>query len=930
MTNIGEKRDDGGRPAARRETKVDPPPEWRQEIGERLTSLNLAPARESEIVEELAQHLEDRHTELLSGGAEPEEARRTALAELSESETLQRELRRVERRVAQEPIAFGTNRRTNMIADLWQDLRFGARMLMKRPGFTLIAVVTLSLGVGANTAIFSVVNAVLLKPLPFPESEQLMMVYGEFPALNTKGMRLSLPEYTDFQQQTRSFAASGVFDDISANLAPHEGGEPERVEGAQLTPEMFAVLRVAPLLGRVFTPEEAQEGRDDVVVLGHGLWRRRYAGKVDALGQRLTINGRSHTIIGVMPPGFAFPPKAEIWQPLWFPKEMYGQQRRGARFGAVLARLKPGVRVVEAQAELGQLGAQLTAQYPQNYSDKDKRRYRMIVAPLLGDYVGELKPALMLLAGAVGFVLLIACANVANLLLARAATRRQEMAVRLALGAGRGRLARQLLTESVLLALAGGAAGLLLAAWGARLLLRFAPENLPRLGEVGLDGRALAFTALASLLTGVIFGLAPALQASRPGLNDALRESGRTGAGASGRRLRNAFVVAEIALALALLAGAGLTLKSFWRLQAVDPGFNPDGVLTLRMLLPFTTHPQIGERAAFFRQVLERLRALPGVEAAGAVSRIPMAPGNNSGAMTGENSAVGPDDPQVEVEMRWASPEYFQTMGIALLNGRDFNDADAEGAPAVAVVDESFARRFYPNEDPVGKRIKRGGPRSANPWKTIVGVVRSVRNQRLDATSLPQAYFPVFQEADAMFNLSFAVRASGGEPTALAQSVRSAVLAVDRNQPIFDVKPLRRIVADSIALRRLALLLLSVFATVALALAAAGIYGVMAYAVEQRTHEIGVRMALGARGGDVLRLVVRQGLKLALCGVALGLVVALALTRLMKALLFGVSATDPLTFAGIALLLLLVAVAACWIPARRATKVDPLVSLRCE
>src|SRR5262245_54241217 len=906
-------------------------PEWKQEIRERLTPLNLTPTREAEIVEELSQHLEDRYAESLSGGATEDEAHRVALAELSESAALQRELRRVERRVAQEPIALGNNRRTNMIADFWQDLRYGARILMKRPGFTLIAVVTLALGVGANTAIFSVVNAVLLKPLPFPESEQLMMVYGEFPALKTNRMRLSLPEYVDFQQRTRSFAASGVMDSTgSANLAPQEGGEPERVERAMLTPETFAVLGVAPLLGRVFAPEEAQAGRDDVVVLSHGLWQRRFAGKADAIGRKLMISARSATIIGVMPPGFAFPPKAEIWQPLWFPKELYDQQRRGARMLEVLARLKPGVRPVEAQAELDQLGAQLTAQYPQNYSDKDKRRYRMIVAPLLGDYVGELRPALMLMAGAVGFVLLIACANVANLLLARAATRRQEMAVRLALGAGRGRLARQLLAESVLLALAGGAVGLLLATWGARLLLRFAPDNLPRLGEVGLDGRALAFTALASLATGVIFGLAPALHASRPGLNDALRESGRTGAGARGPRLRSAFVVAAIGLALARGAGAGLPLRSFWRLQAVDTGFNPDGVLTMRMLLPFTTHPQIRERAAFFRQVLERLGALPGVAAAGAVSRIPMAPGNNSGTMTGENSAVGPNDPQVEVEMRWASPAYFQAMGIALLRGRDFNDADAEGTLPVAIVDESFARRLYPNEDPVGKRIKRGGPQSANPWKTIVGVVRSIRNQRLDATSLPQAYFPVFQEADAMYNLSFAVRASGGAPSALTQSVRAAVLAVDRNQPIFDVKPLRQIVVDSIALRRLALLLLSVFATVALALAAAGIYGVMAYAVEQRTHEIGVRMALGARGGDVLRLVVRQGLKLALCGVALGLAVALALTRLMEALLFGVSATDPVTFVGIALLLLVVALAACWIPARRATKVDPMIALRCE
>jgi putative ABC transport system permease protein len=903
-------------------------PEWRQEIGRRLAKLNLVPAREAEIIEELSQHLEDHYAELLTTGVNDEEAERRTLKELSESAILQRELLRVERHTAPEPIVLGTNKRRNMIADLWQDLRFGARMLLKNPGFSLIAVITLGLGIGVNTAIFSVVDAVLLKPLPYPESEQLMMVYGEFPALKTNQMQLSLPEYIDFQQQTHSFAASAVFDNGSANLAPLDGGEPERVERAMVTPEMFAVLRIRPLLGRAFAPEEAQQGRDDVILLSHGLWLRRYAGRADAVGQKLMIDGRSHTIIGVMPPGFDFPPKAEIWKPAWFPKEQYDQQRRGARGLAVLARLKPGVRPLEAQAELNRLGAQLTAQYPQNYGNE--RRYRMILAPLLGDYVGELRPALSLIAGAVLFVLLIACANVANLLLARAASRRQEMAVRLALGAGCRRLARQLLTESVLLALAGGAAGLLLAAWGTRMLLRFAPDNLPRLGGAGLDGRVLVFTVLASLATGIIFGLAPALQATRPGLNEALRESGRSGDGPRGQRLRNTLVVAEIALALALLAGAGLTMKSFWRLQAIEPGFNPDGVLTLRMLLPFTTHPQIRERAEFFRQVLERLRALPGVSGAGAVSRIPMAPGNNSGTMTGESSATEQNAPQGETEMRWASPGYFQTMGIALLRGRDFNDADAEKTLPVAIVDESFARRFYPNGDAIGKRIKRGSPRSTNPWKTIIGVVRSVRNQRLDIGSLPQAYFPVFQEADAMYNLSFAVRAREGEPAALAQSVRTAVLEVDRTQPIYDVKPMPQIVTDSISLRRLAFFLLSVFAIVALALAAAGIYGVMAYAVTRRTHEIGIRMALGAETNEVMKLVIGQGMKLALAGVVLGLAASMALTRTMKNLLFGVSATDPLTFLAISLLLVLVALIACWIPARRAMKVDPLVSLRCE
>jgi putative ABC transport system permease protein len=624
--------------------------------------LRLEPTRESEIVEKLAQHLEDRYAELIAGGATRSSsgargAHGVECARIVSAGTAARGAQ-----INQEPIILGTNRRTYMIADLWQDLRYGVRMLMKKPGFTFIAVITLALGIGANTATFSVVNAVLLKPLPYPQPEQLVMVYGQFVTFNTSQMRLSVPEYIDFRQQTQSFAASGVFDSSgSANLAPDEGGVPERVERAMLSPEMFAVLQVAPLLGRAFTPEDAQDGRDDVVMLSHAIWQQRYAGKADVVGQKLMISGRGHTIIGVMPPSFAFPPKAEIWQPLWFPKESYDQQRRGARGLEVMARLKPGVSLTQAQTELDRLGAQLTAQYPQNYGAE--RRYRMVVAPMLEDYVGELKPALLLLAGAVGFVLLIACANVANLLLARASTRRQELAVRLALGAGRGRLLRQLLTESVLLALAGGVAGLLLAMWGVQLLLRFVPDNLPRLGGVSLDGRVLAFTALASLLTGIIFGLAPALQAAQGDVNEALRESGRTGTGARGQRLRNAFVVAEIALALVLLTGAGLTLRSFWLLQAVEPGFNPDRVLTFRMLLPFSTHPQISQRATFFRQVLERLRSLPGVASAGAVSRIPMVPGNNSGTMTGENAANAPNDPRVEVEMRWASPGVFSNAG---------------------------------------------------------------------------------------------------------------------------------------------------------------------------------------------------------------------------------------------------------------------------
>ena len=902
--------------------------EWKQEIKKRLSGLRLSPAREAEIVEELAQHLDDRYEELLAGGVTAAEAYRQTLAELSESELLARELRRVERQSDAEPVIPGTNRRTRMIADLWQDLRFGARVLRKNAGFTAVAVLTLALGIGANTAIFSVVNAVLLDPLPYPESGRLVKIYGHFAALGTSQMNLSVPEFADLQQQTRSFAAAGAFDSGSANLAGHAGGEPERVERGSLTPGMFSVLGVAPALGRAFTPEEAQAGRDDVVLLSHGLWKRRYGGEPGAVGQRLTVSGRSCTIIGVMPPGFAFPPKAEIWSPLWFPAEQHDQQRRGARGLEVLARLAPGVSPAAAQAELNGLGARLTEQYPQNYSGD--RRYTMVAAPLLEDYVGELKPMLLTLAGAVGLVLLIACANVANLVLARAAARRQEMALRLALGAGRFRLVRQLLAEGVLLAAAGGLAGLLLAAWAVRGLLRFVPDNLPRLDGVGLDGRVLAFTALVSLGTGLAFSLVPALQAASAGMNEALRDGGRAGKGGRQRRLRGALVAAEVALALVLLAGAGLTLKSFWRLRAVEPGFRPEGVLTLRMLLPFSTHPQPAQRAAFFREVLEHMRAVPGVAAAGAVSRIPMAPGNNSGTMTSEASALAQDDPRVEVEMRWASPGYFQAMGIPLLSGRDFTDGDVQGTVPVAVVDENFARRFYPGEDPVGKRIKRGGPQSTRPWKTIIGVVRSVRNQRLDATSLPQAYFPVFQEADEMYNLSFAVHTGGGDPLALAPGVRSAVAAVDRDQPIYDVRPLPEIVADSVSLMRLALLLLGVFATVALLLAAAGVYGVISYAVAQRTQEIGIRMALGAQRGGVLALVIRQGMRPALAGAGLGVACSLALMRVLASYLYEVSPTDPVTFVLVTLGLLSVSLVACYVPARRATRVDPMTALRAD
>jgi putative ABC transport system permease protein len=571
------------------------------------------------------------------------------------------------------------------------------------------------------------------------------------------------------------------------------------------------------------------------------------------------------------------------------------------------------------------LAAQLTQQYPLNY---ESRGWKIGVVSLLDDYVHDARKGLLVLLGAVAFVMLIACANVANLSLTRATARRQEIALRLALGARRWRVTRQLLTESVLLALAGGAAGLLFAVWGAGLLLRFAPDDLPRIHEVRLDGRVLAFTFAISLVTGILFGLAPALAVSNPDLNETLKEGGRGGTGSAKRqRMRSAFVIAEMTLALVLLVGAGLMLKSFWRLQRVDPGFNPDGVLTMRMMLPFETYQKSSERGAFYKQVLERIESAPGVETVSATSRVPLTQGGGSGTISGENSAVGPNDLPVEAEWSWVTPGYFQSMGTALLAGRAFTEADAEGAPLVAVVDESFAQRYYPNEDPVGRRIKRGKLDSKRPWMTIVGVVRHVQSRRLDATSGVQVYFPFYQDATA-YNMSLVVRTSVADPHLLSSTVLAAIQSLDKNQPVYDVFTLRQILGDSMAQRRFSMLLMGMFASVALALAAVGIYGVMSYSVAQRTHEIGIRMALGAQRLDMLKLVVGHGMKLTLIGLAAGLAASVALTRLMSSLLFGVSATDPATFAMISLLLALVALLACYLPARRAAKVDPMIALR--
>ncbi len=801
----------------------------------------------------------------------------------------------------------------------WQDLRYGARTLLKNPGFTLIAVVTLALGIGANTAIFSVVNGVLLSALPYPQAEQLMMVWLDNRRQGIRDDITSYPNFQDWRSQNKTFQGMAGVRTLNVNLTGV--GEPEQISAATVSVDFFSLIGVNPAQGRGFTAEEEQPGKDKVVVLSHGLWQRRFGGDAGILNRTISLNGETHTVVGVMPPGFQFPREVELWGPL-----APGERTRAARGSfwlPVMGRLKPGVTQAQAQADMDLIGRQLEQQYPDINTG-----YGVNVVPLIEQTVGNIRRSLLVLLGAVAFVLLIACANVANLLLARGAARQREIAVRAALGAGRWRLARQLLTESALLAIVGGALGVLLAWWGLQLLLDLNPANIPRLENIRLDGAALGFTLGVSLLTGLIFGLVPALQTSQQELGETLKEGGRSGSGAPrAQRIRSAFIVAEVALTLALLIGAGLLIRSFWRLQEVNPGFRTDHLLALRLSLPRTKYPEGAQVVSFYQRLQERLSALPGVESASATSGILLPKLANSGTFTIENKPQDPQEQRLELPVDAAQPNYFQTMGVQLLSGRAFTDQDARDKPRVAIVNETFVNRYLPNEDPVGRRFTFGDDGANAQWITIVGVARDTKRQGLDAPIRIESWLPHAQAPSRSMQV---VLRTTGDPLALSQATREAVWSLDRDLPIPRIESLEQIMADHVAQRRLNMLLLALFALVALVLAAVGIYGVMSYVVTQRTHEIGVRVALGAQTRDVLRLVVGQGMALALAGVVIGLVATFALTRLMASLLFGVSATDPITFAAIAALLIGVALVACWIPARRAAKVDPMVALRCD
>jgi putative ABC transport system permease protein len=809
--------------------------------------------------------------------------------------------------------------------NLIQDVRFALRLLLKAPGFAVVVVLVLGLGIGANSAIFSVIDSVLLRPLPYEEPDRLVKLWMHFSGIGVPKDQnwVSAPEFADLRDLNHSFSQIAAVSEGGGNATI--GTTPEVVPGASVSAGFFPMLGVQAEIGRTFFPDEDRPGKDRVVVLSRGLWERRYGTDRGVLGKSLVLNDISYTIIGVAPVGFQFPAEAEVWTPLSFSADDLSPRNRGNHGLEVLARIKPGISLEQARADMQAVSQRIIERNP-DYPYRNFQ-FRVVMNTLLDEVVGDLRTGLWILMGAVGFVLLIACANVANLLLARATAREREIAVRTAIGAGRFRLVRQLLTESMILALVGSIAGILMAQWGLGVLIRLGSVNFPRIAGAHVDGRVLGFTALLALGTALVFGIVPALLASRLRA-DALKEGGRgTTAGSGPRRLRSSLVVAEIALSLILLVGAGLLIKSFFRLQEVDAGFRPDGVLTVRISLPENRYSRPEQIRVFIRDLMARTQKLPGVEAAGGASSLPLSGSGSSGTTTVDSKAVSPENSTPEADWRVVTPGYFSAMGIRLIRGRLFDDRDTETSAPVAIIDETLARMYWPGEDPIGKRLHRGGLRSTRPWSTIVGVVGHVRYRTLEAQSRVQLYWPYSQ--DPWPFVSLAVRTSM-EPQSLANAVQREVLEIDPALPIHGIRTMSQLLAGSIARRKFSMLLLAIFAGVALTLAAVGIYGVISYMVTQRMHEIGIRLALGASHSSVLSLVMGQSFSLVLSGIVLGLGGSLLLTGLASSLLFNVRATDPATFVLVTGFLALVAVLASLLPAARATRVDPMIVLRCE
>ena len=804
-----------------------------------------------------------------------------------------------------------------MITTIQQDIKFAGRMLWKNKSVTFIAIIALALGIGANTAIFSVVNAVLLKPLPYRDADRLVWIWGNVRGGSTRAS-VSPPDFFDYRAQNNSFEHLAASTSVSVPFNLTGAGEPERLNGSAVTTNYFQALGVEPALGRTFLAEEEQEGRNQVVVLSHGLWQRRFGSDTSLVGKTIILDGRGVTVVGVMPAGLQFPQTAQQWVPRFNPTHPE-MQARAAHFLRPIGRLKPGVTLEQAQAEMDGIARRLEEQYPESNA-----RWSLRLVPLQEQIAGNVRPTLLILLGAVGFVLLIACANVANLLLARAAARQKEIAIRTALGASRARIVRQLLTESLLLAVVGGLVGVVLALWSVDLLVSLSAGRVPRAGEIGIDAVVLGFTLGVSLLTGLVFGLVPALQASKPDFNESLKEGGKSATeGLRRNRIRSALVVAEVALALVLLVGAGLLVKSFIGLQRVSPGFDAENVLTMRIDLSRAKYATPEAAGNFYTQLQERVSALPGVEAVGMISELPLSGQPNDTYFTVEGRPAQEAGQRVTADYRRINHDYFRAMTIPLLRGRYFSEQDFRQSAQVAIISETMAERFFPNEDPLGKRLLISAP-EPTPYE-IVGIVGDVRHRALDVEVYQMMYVPTARR----LSTNLVVR-TATDPSTIASAVRNEVWAIDRDQPVSAVRTMGEVLSQSVAQQRFTTSLLGIFAAVAMILAAVGIYGVMAYSVTQRTREIGVRLALGAQTRDVFRLVVGQGMLLTIIGVAVGLVAAIFLTRLMESLLFGVSATDPTIFVAISFLLIAVALLACYVPARRATRVDPMEALRYE
>jgi predicted permease len=857
---------------------------------------------DQELDEELRFHLDRQIEQNINNGMSPEDARSAAMKKFSRVDQSKEECRDA--------------RGVGFVENVLRDVSYSVRILLKNYAFTIVVVLTLALGIGANTAIFSFANGILLRPLPYPQSDRLVAVDEFSYKQGRESMAVSYPNFLDWREQNKSFQDIGVYFNTQ-RFALSGAGEPIEVRGSFISHGLFEILRVSPQLGRTFTANEDRPEEDAVVILGHSLWQRNFGGDPNIIGRKITLNGRARTVVGVMPQGFRFPDIAELWAPVALTPKTFNRTDHGL---LSVARLKDGVTLQEAQAEMQNIAARIEQQNPVTNEGLGVKIDSLHDA-LTGDY----REALLILLGVVGCVLLVACVNVANLMLARATARQKEFALRAALGASRWRIMHQLLVESLLLALVGGVVGFFLSIWALRLLLTAIPGQLPFWMNFGIDLRVLGFTAGITLLTGLMFGAAPALHTSRVDLNDTLKEGGRGSSGVRSRA-RSLLVVAEIALSLVVLVGAGLMIQSFLRLKRVNIGLDAHNVLTANVSLPRIKYKD-EQRIAFYKQLLERMRNLPGIEAASATGTLPLGGGGWGRSLTVEGFPVLSVGQAPSIQHTVVTPDYFRTMGIPLLSGRDFNDADAKGSADVTIIDERLAREYWPNESPIGKRIRFGPPENNEPWHTIVGVVGAVRHQRMQEDTRKSVYLP--HAKIPLGGLALVLRTTSN-PQELTGAIRREVAQLDPDLPVSEVATMEAVVAESIWQPRLYATLFGAFAAGALLLALIGIYGVMAFLVQTRTHEIGVRMALGATTRDVFKLIVGRGMKLTALGVLIGVGGAIAVTRLMHSLLFNTSATDPVTFIVISIVLSFAAFLACYIPARRAAKVDPLIALRYE